>query len=227
MKSRSRVSRVLALASAVGAVATLFFSQPAMADGAVVIETRFPYASLRAEAVTEVSRDTVRLTLTAEESGTAQPAVAAALAEKVDSVMKQVKGHADIEVSSGNFQIWPMSNREGQIASWRGTAAILLESTDFEAVSQLAAKVADRMPIGNISFFVAPEARARYEAALMQEAADAFQARAQALTDAFGYASYEIREIQLGGEGASYQPEGRRMMAMAASADAAPPVPLE
>jgi len=227
MKCRVRVSRYVALASAVVASLSLLAVRPALAENVAAAETRFPYASLRAEASTEVARDAVRLTLAAEVSEATQSAVAAVLAEKVESVMAHLKGKDGVKVSTGNFQVWPMSNREGEISNWRGRAEVLLESTDFEAVSKLAAAVADRMPIGNISFFVSPVVRARHEAQLLQQAADAFRARAQALADAFGFSSYSIREIALGGDGAAYQPEGKRMMAMAVAADAAPAVPLE
>lgn len=186
---------------------------------------KFPYANLRAEAVTEVARDTVRLTLAAEVSDTSQAAVASALTATVESVMKQARGKEGIKTYSGNYHVWPMNDKDGRISNWRGRAEIILESTDFDAVSRLAAEVADRMPIANMAFSVAPRERARHEAELLQEAAMAFRERAQALAKAFGYDSYSIRELRLGGAGASYQPEARRMMSMAA--DAAMAVPME
>lgn len=198
-------------------------SGPARAHDAA--EVRYPYASLQAEAVTEVARDTVRLTLTAEVNDSEQAQVAAVLSRTVDSVMKQVRGKEGVKAYSGNFQVWPMNDKNGRISDWRGKAQIILESTDFEAASKLAAEVADRMPITNLAFSVAPRERARHEAELMQEAATAFRERAEALAKALGYESYSIREVQLGGSGAAYQPE-RRMMAMAADS-AAVGVPLE
>ena len=222
-------SRVLlSLATCGFALAMFSLSNPALANEDTPAPTRYPYASLQAEAVTEVAQDTVRITLAAENRGAQQTEVAAALTQMVDSVMKQVRDKDGIKAYTGNFQVWPMNDQDGLISNWRGRAEIILESTDFDAASQLAAQVADRMPISNLSFFVAPGERARYEAELLEQAAGAFRERADALAKAFGYASYSIREIQLGGSGASYQPE-RRMMAMAASADAtaARGVPLE
>lgn len=210
---------VLGLAMAASAVPA-----SVQAEDGSRLAVKYPYASLRAEAVTEVARDTVRITLAAEVSDSAQAAVAAVLTEKVDSVMKQARGREGIKTYSGNYQVWPMNDEDGRISNWRGRAEIILESTDFEAVSRLASEVSDRMPITNLAFSVAPRERARHEAELLQEAATAFRERAEALTKAFGYESYSIREIQLGGAGAAYQPE-RRMMAMAA--DAAVSVPLE
>lgn len=207
-------------------LASFLVAAPALAEDDSAATTKYPYASLRAEAVTEVAQDTVRITLAAEVRDSEQAEVAAALSRTVDSVMQQVKGKEGIKAYSGNFQVWPMNDKDGRISNWRGRAEIVLESMDFEAASKLAAEVADRMPISNLAFSVAPRERARYEAELLQEAATAFRERAEALAQAFGYESYSIREVQLGGAGASYQPEARRMMAMAA-ADAAVAVPLE
>ncbi len=219
-------SRFVSMVAAAGlAVAAFSAAGSAAAQDTSPATVKYPYASLRAEAVTEVARDTVRLTLAAEVSAATQAEVASALTEKVDSVMKQVRGKEGIKAYSGNFQIWPMNDKEGLISNWRGRSEIILESTDFEAVSLLASEVADRMPISNMAFSVAPRERAHHEAELLQEAAAAFRERAQVLTKAFGYDSYSIREIELGGAGASYQPEARRMMAMAA--DASMNVPLE
>lgn len=207
------------------AAAAIGFGQPAAAEPPVGPGERYPYANLRAEAATEVARDTVRVTLAAEVSGKSQAEVAAALTATVDSVMKQAKGREGLKTYSGNYHVWPMNDKDGRISNWRGRAEIILESSDFEAASKLAAEVEDRMPIAGMSFFVAPRVRARYEAELLQEAAAAFRARAEALAEAFGYESYSIRELRVGGAGAAYQPEGRRMMAMAA--DAAASVPME
>lgn len=216
--------RFLASLAGIG-LALALAAGPARAHDAA--QTRYPYASLQAEAVTEVARDTVRLTLSAEVSDSDQAKVASVLSATVDSVMKEVRDKEGVKTYSGNFQVWPMNDKDGRISNWRGRAQIVLESTDFEAVSRLAAGVADRMPITNLAFSVAPRERARHEAELMQEAATAFRARAEALAKALGYESYSIREVQLGGSGASYQPE-RRMMAMAAdAAGAAVGVPLE
>lgn len=205
------------------ALAALSLAGPARADNESAV--KYPYASLQAEAVTEVARDTVRITLTAEVSDSEQAEVAAVLSRTVDSVMQQVRGKEGVKTYSGNFRVWPMNDKDGRISNWRGRAEIILESMDFEAASKLAAEVSDRMPITDLAFSVAPRERARYEAELLQEAAAAFRERAEALAQAFGYESYSIREIQLGGSGAAYQPE-RRMMAMAA-ADTAVSVPLE
>ena len=197
-----------------------------MATEAALKQEKYPYASLQAEAVAEVAHDMVRITLAAEVSDAEQAAVAEKLTRQVGSTMTQLRGNDGIKVYSGNHQVWPMNDKDGRISNWARTRRNYSESGDFAAASKLASEVADRMPIANLSFYVAPETRARHEAELMEEAAAAFQKRAKALAAAFGYEAYSIREVQLGGAGMVYRPETRRMMAMAADA-VAPSVPLE
>jgi predicted secreted protein len=186
-------------------------------------QEKWPQASLRAEASEEVAQDTVKITLAAEFSDATQAAVAKALSAALDSVMKQAKGTPKVKVSSGNYSVWPMNDKDGKISNWRGRGEILLESRDFAAASELAATLGDRMPIANLAFSVSPEARAEKEAALLARAAKAFQSRAQEVATAFGFTGYSIRNVDLSGAGAEYQPAGR-MMSMAADKAS---VPLE
>ncbi|UYO94474.1 SIMPL domain-containing protein [Pollutimonas sp. M17] len=187
-------------------------------------EGKWPQAQLQAEAVAEVAQDTVTITLASEISDDSQAAVASALSKTLDEVMKQAKGHENIKATSGNYRIWPMNDKDGKISNWRGRGEIFLESTDFAAASKLASSLSDRMPIANLRFSVSPALRAKQEEALLEKAGQAFRGRAQALADAFGYAGYDLKEINLGGSGARYE-AAPRMMAMAADKSAR--VPLE
>jgi predicted secreted protein len=182
---------------------------------------KWPQAQLQAEAVTEVSQDTVTITLATEISDASQAAVASALSKTLEEVMKKAKGHDKIKATSGNYRIWPMSDKDGKISNWRGLGEIFLESTDFAAASELASSLSDRMPIANLRFSVSPQLRAKHEEALLVQAGQAFRDRAKALADAFGYAGYDIKEINLGGSGARYE-AAPRMMAMAADKARAP-----
>jgi predicted secreted protein len=186
----------------------------------------WPQASLSAEASTQVAQDTVTITLAAELDGASQAKVAGQLSDTLGRAMKQVSGHPGVKASTGNVRVWPVNDNHGRISGWHGRAEIVLKSTDFKAAAAQAAKAGDGMAIANLQFSVSRAARAKAEQALLAEASQAFRARAQALASAFGFASYSIRNIELGGSGAMpYQP-APRMMAMAAASKAAP-VPLE
>ncbi|MYN14892.1 DUF541 domain-containing protein [Pusillimonas sp. TS35] len=224
----SRLSAVL-LALVVAAGITVAPGAHAEPDAQAHQRThqKWPQATLQAQAVAEIAQDTVRITLATEFSDNSQATVAQALSETLEAVMKQAKGHAGIKATSGDYRIWPMNDQDGKISNWRGRGEIVLESKDFAAASVLAATLADRMPIAGLQFFVSPRARADKEQALLADAAQAFRDRAQAVSQAFGYAGYEIREVDLGGAGARYESApAPRMMAMA-TADKQASVPLE
>lgn len=189
---------------------------------------QWPQATLQAEAVAEIAQDTVRITLASEVSDATQAAVAQSLGKAVDAAMKQAKekakNNAKVKISSGNYGIWPMNDKDGKITNWRGRGEIIIESTDFAAASDIASALSDSMPVANLAFSVSPQAKAKKEETLLAQAARNFRDRAQALTDAFGFASYTIKNIDLGGSGARYESAAPRMMAMQADSRAKMPV---
>lgn len=181
-----------------------------------------PQASLSAQASSVVAQDTVQITLTSELNADSQLGAAQALNQVLDAVMKQAKGHQGIEVRSGAYRVWPTSQPDSKVIEWWAHGEIILTSMDLDAVAQLASDLGDRMPIGGMSFSVSPQRRATEEQALLEQAVQAFKARAQALTQALGFDSYHYRNIELGGEGAQYQPMPRMMSAMASDKVGAP-----
>lgn len=184
---------------------------------------RAPQATLNAQASVVVPQDTVRVSLVTELSADSQTDVAQALNKVLDSVMKDAKAQSVVQVRSGAYRIWPITDRETKVTQWWGHGEIILTSTDVAAAAELAGKLDDRMPIGGMTFSVSPERRAEAEQNLLDQAVDAFKARAQALTQALGFDSFAYRTIELGGDGGQVSPMPRMMMsAMAADKVAAP-----
>jgi len=185
----------------------------------------YPRATLSAQASAEVMQDTVEITLAAELADASQARVSEQLNARLSSVMKQAKGHEGIEARSGNYRIWPTTDRDGRISEWRGHAEIVLRSRDFEAASALAAQLSDHMPISGLDFSVSRESRLAEEQKLTTQAVKAFQERAQALTEALGFPSYRLRTMDVGGSGEMPPvPAPRMMTAMMAADKVAAPV---
>lgn len=222
--SAALATSIWAVASPVGAQQNISASDSQAASAHHARDHRWPQATLQAEAASEVAHDTVRITLATEVSDATQAAVAQTLTQTLDKVMKQAKNNANVKAFSGDYRVWPMNDKDGKISDWRGRAEIILESNDFAEASRLASALSDRMPIDGLAFSVSPKLRAEQEDALLAQAAQAFRDRAQALVTAFGYQSYAIKQIDLGGAGARYE-SAPRMMAMSANSKVA--VPLE
>ncbi len=165
-----------------------------------------PQASLRAQASQEVVQDRVAITLAAEISDDSQQAVTETLSDKLDQATQRAKSLADkaVTITTGSYRVWPMNDDDGKISNWRGRGEIVLESSDFEAASKLAAELDETLAIASLSFFVAPQTRAEKEEALLDDAVQVFNQRAKALTTSLGYSDYRIKDIDLGGSGAQY-----------------------
>lgn len=185
---------------------------------------REPRLSLQAAATSEVAQDTVTITLAAELEGADQADVAQRLTAALNATLKDARGHNAITARNGAYRLWPSTDRDGKITAWRGLAEVLLESTDLGAAAELAARLSNKMPISRIAFSLSPEARAKEEKRLLEEAAQAFRQRARDAASAFGFVDYRIRQIELGGSGVEYAQHAPVVGAMRASfaADAAP-----
>lgn len=187
---------------------------------------RWPQATLQAQANITVPQDAVRITQALEVSADTQTIVAERLNAAVKQVLDQAKDQDRVRVRSGAYRVWPMNDNKGLISNWRGRAEIILDATDFVAASELSGKLSGVMPVTGINFYLSPEARSQHESDLLKKASHAFRERAQAVADSFGYARYELREINLGGSGATFESMPRAALAMSADRSSAP-VPME
>ena len=181
--------------------------------------------SLSADAMAEVPTDVVRVTLAAEQEGAEPGAISSSLSTKAQQVIAQARRTSGIQAESGGFTIFPSTDKNGRISTWRGRAEVILESRDVAAVSKLAGQLANQMQVQNIGFSLSREARQAAEAKLTEQAVASFRDKAQTTTKLFGYGSYTIRNVQVGGVGA-VPPQPRMYAAKAMMAEAAP-VPIE
>ncbi|GAA5236741.1 DUF541 domain-containing protein [Verticiella sediminum] len=182
---------------------------------------REPRLTLQAEAVSEVTQDKVQITLATEIEGAEQADVSQRLTKTVNDTLAAVKGKApaSVQVRTGNYRLWPNTDRDGKITGWRGRGEVVLESNDLPAASKLAAE-AGAMSIADVAFSLSREAREAEEKRLLGEAAEAFRQRAADAAKAFGFADYRIRSIDLSGSGSVY-PKYQPQMMRAGVADAA------
>lgn len=172
-----------------------------------------PELSLQASAFIEVPQDLVRITLATEFDADTQSKAMTDLSAILDEAVKRTDGAKGIQVQTSGYNIWPNTDKKGKIQNWRARGEIVLESKDFAAASALASKLSDKIAISQIGFALSRGALDAAESKLLKQAADAFSNRAQAATTAFGYSSYRVLQLDLGGGGPemSYSPPMRGM----------------
>jgi predicted secreted protein len=226
MKRKTIVTLAAALAVAAPLALTL-------APGAAFAQSDAHYQpagvlSLSAQASAEVPQDVVTITLFYEQEAADPASLTTTLNQRADSALQKAKGVAGVTARSGQFSIYPSTDRDGRISAWRGRTEVVLESHDFTAASKLAGDISSIMQVGNVQFSLSPEAQRAAEQKLSGEAIASFREQATAAARAFGYGSYAIREVNVGQNGVPPRP--MMMMAaraMSADAKASAPMPLE
>ncbi|RQR64326.1 DUF541 domain-containing protein [Burkholderia sp. Bp9126] len=216
MTKKSALALSLVLAAAVP-VALALASPAARAQA---VNPHFPepsgVLSLSSQASAEVPQDIIHITLFYEQQAKDPGSLTAALNQRADAALAQAKGVSGVTAHTGAFSVYPSTDRDGKISAWRGRTEIVLESRDFAAASKLAGQLSNLMQVANVEFSLSPEAQRAAEQKLTTEAIKSFRVRADEAAKAFGYNSYAIRDVNVGG-GRNVQPYPR-MMAMAAPA---------
>ncbi|WP_175719381.1 SIMPL domain-containing protein [Burkholderia anthina] len=215
MTKKSALALSLALAAAVPVALTL--ASPAA--HAQTANPHFPepagVLSLSSQASADVPQDIIHITLFYEQQAKDPGSLTAALNQRADAALAQAKGVSGVTAHTGAFSVYPSTDRDGKISAWRGRTEVVLESRDFAAASKLAGQLSNQMQVANVEFSLSPEAQRTAEQKLTTEAIKSFRARADEAAKAFGYSSYSIRDVNVGG-GRNVQPYPR-MMAMAAA----------
>ena len=203
-------------------------STPAFSQN-IRMETPQNVVSLQAQGSLEVQQDLLTIQMSSTKDGADAATVQTQLKAALDAALTEAKKVAQpgqLDVRTGAFSLYPRYGRDGKINGWQGTTELFLEGRDFARISTVAGKI-NTLTLGNVSFGLSREARARVEAEVTAQAIDRFKAKAQEISKGFGFGGYTVREVNVQANDQGFvQPRGR-MVAMEAkmsSADASVPV---
>jgi predicted secreted protein len=202
----------------------------AVAPAAVVVASPAAPAgvvTLSAAATVQVPRDWISITFSTTRDGTDAQAVQQQLKLAVDAALAQVPRFASSEngrATTGAFSLQPRYGTKGQITGWSGNATMTVQGRDVPGIAQLVGRIGT-LTVAHVDYGLAPETRDRAEADATAQAVARYRARAEAAARLFGYARYEIREVNVQAE--TPQPPRPFLMkaaAMASSDSGALPV---
>jgi len=185
---------------------------------------------LSATGTVEVQQDLLSVTLVANRDGADAATVQTQLKTALDAALTEARKDAragQMDVHTGNFSLNPRYTRDGKMSGWQGAAELVLEGRDFPRVTQTAGRITT-LNVGNISYGLSREQRAKSEVEAQTLAIDAFKQKAGELAKGFGFASYGLREVSVNSNTGGGQPRMMAMSAKGASAMASDaPVPVE
>lgn len=184
---------------------------------------------LSASATIEVPQDWLTMTLTTSRDGLDAAIVQSQLKQALDAALVQARAAAQpgqLEVRTGNFQLYPRYGRDGRINGWQGNVELVLEGRNFGAIGAAAGRM-QTLTMGGVQFGLSREQRAKVETEVQAQAIAGFKAKAGDIARGFGFTSYVLREVAVIANDQVFSPRPRMMAIEAKSAVADAPVPLE
>ena len=197
---------------------------------AVAAETLPPpqgVVSLSASASIEVVRDLLTVTLSTTRESADAGTVQSQLKQALDAALAEAKRAArpgQLEVQTGNFSISPRYTNKGASNGWQGSAELVLEGRDMQAIGQLTGRITT-LTIGRVGYNLSRELREKSEGEVSAQAIARYRAKAADYAKQFGYAGYSIREVNVNAN-EQMPPRGvpMQMKAMAVASEEALPV---
>ena len=205
--------------------------------GSALAQITLPYdatpvqnvAQLSASGTVEVQQDLLSMAMNTTLSGADANAVQAQLKQALDTALAQAKQSAvpgQMDVRTGNFSLYPRYAKEGTISGWQGTAELVLEGRDFPRIATAAGKI-QTLTLGNVSFALSREQRARVEGEAQALAIAQFKAKASEVAKNFGFTGYTLREVSINANDQGGAPRPRMMTLQAKGDMAEAAVPVE
>ena len=184
---------------------------------------------LAASASVEVAQDLLTLNMNATREGTDAASVQGQLKQALEVALAEARKAAlpgQLDVRTGNFNLYPRYGRDGKITAWQGSAELVLEGRDFARISATAGKI-QTLTMGGVGFSLSREQRTKVEGDAQGMAIERFKSKAVDIARGFGFSGYSLREVSVNAndQGNVVRPRMMAMDAKASAADAA--VPLE
>jgi len=166
-------------------------------------ELQYDQVEFAVQAEIEVENDLAEIVLAAE-SDHADPA---ALAGEINSAMswalKQARGAAGIEIASGNYQTFPVYDKE-RLHHWHASQALTLRSQKMQTLMTLVGALQQRLQVKSMQFLVSPATQRTHDAELTDQLMERFKERASRIQLGLGAKAYRL--VRLTVEGAPPPP---------------------
>jgi len=155
--------------------------------------------SLTSSATVEVTKDLLTISLATTKEGQDAASVQSQLKQALDAALAEAKKSAkpgQLDVQTGNFSLQPRYTNKGVINGWLGTAELLVEGRDMQAIGQLTGRITT-LTISGVSYNISRELREKTEGEVAANAIARYRAKAADYAKQFGYAGYAVREVNV------------------------------
>lgn len=156
-----------------------------------------PSVDLEASVSQQFPNDQMRVQLVKESRGHTIETLNAQVIEAINQALEKARTAPTVKAYANGINTHQEWNKNGEPDGWEVRGSLVLEGTDTAAVAHLAGQLASTLQLDGVSYQLSTARRQAEENNLIQQAADAFRARAHATATAFGYKGYEIKQFRL------------------------------
>ena len=198
-------------------------SVPALID---IAPTSQPVVTVTASATSNVANDRMSAFMRAEADNASAAAAAADVNSRMERALTRARAVTGVDASTAGYSSYQV-NEQNKPPRWRVSQTLVLESSDFAALSGLVSRLqsTDGLLLGNLSFSVGVATRRAAEDALTQQAIKNWQQRAQSAAQGFGAGGWRPGRITVQTNDYARPQPMFRSAGMAVAA--APPVAVE
>ena len=180
--------------------------------------------TLSASAQQAVAQDWLRIRMAARLEGENANAVQTQLKQALQRALLEVTPMAsaeDMQVQTDGFSMH-LRYQNGRANGWVGEAGLVLEGRDFGLIGQASARLTT-LNVTQVALSLSAALDRRTREQVQLEAIAAFRNQAQAVAKAFGFDTYDLVDVRVGGDRPNAPSSMLMGMAMASDAQ---PVPV-
>jgi predicted secreted protein len=185
--------------------------------------------NLSSSATLEVTRDLLSISFNTTREGSDAASVQTQLKQALDAALAEAKRAArpgQVDVQTGSFSLSPRYTNKGVINGWQGSAELIVEGRDMQAIGQLSGRITT-LTIARVGYAISRELHEKTESEVSGQAIARYRAKAADYAKQFGYAGYTVREVNVSGNEQQPMPRPMMMQAKAMSAPSEDALPVE
>lgn len=185
-----------------------------------------PVVQLQVTAMSELPHDEMVVQLAIERTGPTAEKLNDEVLVGLNRALEKAKAVPGIRARLGSITTQPEWGPQGKATGWQVRGVMVLEGRDLRATGALAGELSSDMQIAGVSFRLTELARASEQAHLLKQAAAAFNERARATAEAFGFSAFELQKLIID-HGGGDQPRPLQMEMRAAGMASKASVPTD
>lgn len=176
------------------ALLALPFSTAALAENTA---TPSQVVSFNTEVETEIDRDLLQVHLFYQVEGKNLSDLNKTISERLNKAVAIAKAQSAVKIKGNARNTSVRYDAQGKKNGWIARAELVLESQDFQALSQVIATLDDVMAVEDLSASVSAEKLMRVENELTQAVIEKFKKKAALIQDSLKMKDYRILDLDI------------------------------